>query len=175
MKLELALEKLWARVEVTGFCWLWTGETGGGGYGRLHFQGARGQAHRIIYELLVGPIPDGLQLDHLCRIRNCVNPDHVEPVTFKVNQERKVAKWAKPKQPTQAAIRKAKGLCQKGHVLAVVGVLTSTRGTSIRKQCRACQHDAQERWRRKAGIPEQGRYFKLNELTGATSEPILTA
>lgn len=159
MKLELALEKLWARVEVTGFCWLWTGETNGEGYGRLHFQGKRTGAHRIVYELLVGPITDGLQIDHLCRIRNCVNPDHLEPVEFKVNQERKKAKWAKPKQPTEASKYKASGLCRKGtHLLIVTGTLTSKgRNGSTTSSCRACQHDVQERWRRKAGIPERGR------------------
>lgn len=167
MKLDLALQKLWARVEVTGFCWLWTGETNGEGYGRLQFQGKRGGAHRIVYELLVGDIPEGLQLDHLCRVRNCVNPDHVEPATFKTNQERKKAKWAKPKPPTTESLRKQRGECRKGHQLATVGVLRSTRtdGT-IREQCRACQHDVQERWRRKNGIPERGRYFDL------TREPV---
>lgn len=159
MNLALALEKLWKRVEVTGFCWLWTGETNGEGYGRLQFQGNRSPAHRVVYELLVGPIPKGLQLDHLCRVRNCVNPDHVEPVPFKVNQERKKAKWAKPKEPTEADKRKAAGLCYKGrHVLTETGILTSKgRNGGTISSCRACQHDVQEKHRRSRGIPERGR------------------
>lgn len=157
-KLELATKNLWARVEVTGFCWLWTGERKPEGYGRLQWQGQRWYAHRLIYTLLVGEIPDGLQLDHLCRVPACVNPDHVEPVTPKVNQERKKAKWAKPKTPSKEAQRIAAGLCRKGHVLAEVGTLRSVRENgSERHQCRACQHDVQERWRRNAGIQERGR------------------
>lgn len=61
-------------------CWIWTGGRQSAGYGRLSF-GARTLAHRAVYELLVGPIPEGLTLDHLCRVPLCVNPDHLEPVT----------------------------------------------------------------------------------------------
>lgn len=73
--------------EATG-CWLWTGRTSGAsGYGRV--PAGRGEptpyAHCVVYELLVGPIPEGLVLDHLCRVTLCVNPDHLEPVTNKEN------------------------------------------------------------------------------------------
>jgi hypothetical protein len=67
--------------EGPGGCWLWTGSIGSAGYGRIVIDTKRYQAHRLIYELLVEPIPDGLEIDHLCRVRNCVNPDHLEPVT----------------------------------------------------------------------------------------------
>lgn len=66
-------------------CWLWSGCTGSGGYGRVSVGGKQMPAHRFIYELLIGEIPHGLQLDHLCRVRNCVNPSHLEPVTGRVN------------------------------------------------------------------------------------------
>lgn len=171
VKLELATKKLWERVEVTGFCWHWMGERKKGeGYGRLQWQGARWYAHRLIYTLLAGEIPEGLELDHLCRVTYCVNPDHLEPVTTKVNQERKKAKWAKPKEPSNAAKRKAAGLCHKGHVLASVGVLLSTRTNgSVRKQCRACQHDVQEKHRRAKGVPERGRdTIRSIQLANAT-------
>jgi hypothetical protein len=160
MRMELKLEKLWNRVEVTGFCWLWKGNCNPEGYGSQWWEGRNQKAHRVIYTLLVGPIPEGAQLDHLCRVRNCVNPDHVEPVTHAVNQSRKKAKWAKPKDttPSKEAQRKAAGLCKKGHVLAEVGVLESVRSNgSVRKQCRLCQHNVQERYRRKKGLPERGR------------------
>lgn len=65
-------------------CWQWTGNTGRG-YGRISANGRPQQAHRVGYELLVGPIPEGLTLDHLCRNRGCVNPAHVEPVTHREN------------------------------------------------------------------------------------------
>lgn len=66
-------------------CWLWIGETSEGGYGRVRWYGQRKMAHRLSYELLVGAIPDGLQLDHLCRVRNCINPEHLEAVTPREN------------------------------------------------------------------------------------------
>lgn len=67
-------------------CWLWSG-TCAQGYGKLYVPKARVslQAHRITYELLVGRVPEGLVLDHLCRVTACVNPDHLEPVTNREN------------------------------------------------------------------------------------------
>lgn len=62
-------------------CWLWLGGKGGAGYGAITRGRFKQPAHRVFFELLVGPIPDGLQLDHLCCVRACVNPDHLEPVT----------------------------------------------------------------------------------------------
>jgi hypothetical protein len=82
------LGRLQKYVEVTGFCWLWTGAVGSSGHGRIRPHGRLLQAHRWVYELLVGPIPEGLDLDHLCRIRRCVNPDHLEPVTRQLNLAR---------------------------------------------------------------------------------------
>src|SRR3989304_2992011 len=55
------------------------------GYGRVWCNGRMQMVHRLIYEALVGPIPNGLTIDHLCRVRRCVNPDHMEPVTMLVN------------------------------------------------------------------------------------------
>jgi hypothetical protein len=69
-------------------CWLWTGTTTRKGYGMFWPTAKATPAHRWSYEHFVGPIPEGLQLDHLCRVRNCVNPEHLEPVTAKENQIR---------------------------------------------------------------------------------------
>lgn len=82
------LERFWARVDKSGDCWLWTGSRSGNGYGRLWLNKHMIYAHRFAYELLVGPIPEGLQIDHLCRVRHCVNPAHLEPVTQGVNIRR---------------------------------------------------------------------------------------
>jgi endogenous inhibitor of DNA gyrase (YacG/DUF329 family) len=71
-------------------CWLWTGSTRGG-YGRFKIATVTQEAHRASYELYVGPIPDGLQLDHLCRNRSCINPAHLEPVTCAENIRRGLA------------------------------------------------------------------------------------
>lgn len=73
-------------LRVRGRCWRWTGGFYSNGYGKLQRAGLSSSlAHRIVYSLLVGPVPDGLDLDHLCRHRWCVRPSHLEPVTHKVN------------------------------------------------------------------------------------------
>ena len=71
-------------------CWLWTAHENGLGYGQFYYKGKPRGAHRVSYQLYVGEIPEGLVLDHLCRVTNCVNPDHLEPVTQKENLMRGV-------------------------------------------------------------------------------------
>lgn len=78
--------RFWAKVDKRApeGCWLWAASTANG-YGQFVINKRHFCAHRVAYMLLVGPIPDGLQLDHLCRIPLCVNPSHLEPVTQKEN------------------------------------------------------------------------------------------
>lgn len=72
-----------------GGCWIWAvGKSNG--YGRLFHQGQTRSAHRLAYEAWVGPIPDGLEIDHLCRVKSCVKPCHLEPVTHTENMRRVV-------------------------------------------------------------------------------------
>lgn len=75
-----------------GPCWPWVGRQNRNGYGRVYLKGQEPVAHRAVYECLVGPIPEGLVLDHLCRRRNCVAPLHLEPVTIQENTLRGKAK-----------------------------------------------------------------------------------
>lgn len=82
-------DRFWRLVDKSGDCWLWMGAKWKG-YGQFGVQQSPGvwplrKAHRVAYELIVGPIPDGMQLDHLCRNPSCVNPDHLEPVTNREN------------------------------------------------------------------------------------------
>lgn len=83
-----ALERLWQRVEKGEGCWIWPDATNDAGYGQVHHQGRVVYVHRLAYEQLVGPIPEGLVLDHLCRNTRCVNPAHLEPVTIGENVRR---------------------------------------------------------------------------------------
>ena len=69
-------------------CWEWTGAINHKGYGLFSYKGHPVIAHRFAYEQLIGPISDGLTLDHLCRNRRCVNPAHLEPITNRLNCRR---------------------------------------------------------------------------------------
>ena len=77
-------------------CWLWTGRQNRNGYGRLRLNGREPVAHRAAWECVIGPVPNGLLLDHLCRVRLCCRPDHLEPVTPLVNTMRGEAVLFKP-------------------------------------------------------------------------------
>jgi hypothetical protein len=83
------VKRFWSRVDRDGDgCWLWLGKDNGRGYGQLWVDGRTVAAYRFSYELHVGPIADGYELDHLCRNRLCVNPTHLEPVTHRENMLR---------------------------------------------------------------------------------------
>ena len=87
-------EHFWAKVNKSGplwkdtSCWLWTAGKNGVGYGSYAAQGQDWGAHRLAYEDAKGPIPEGFEIDHLCRVRNCVNPEHLEAVTKLENMRR---------------------------------------------------------------------------------------
>jgi len=132
-------ERFWPKVDRTPDCWLWLGTKGLDGYGRIYVGGRRHRrsipAHRVAYELVVGPIPFGLTLDHLCRVHACVNPAHLEPVTIGENVLRGTA-------PT--AINARKTHCAHGHPFDGANTRPLPNG---RRKCRAC-HRGQEAARR---------------------------
>ena len=110
-------------------CWIWTSALSYEGYGRCKIDGKTLCAHRVSYEMLKGEIPDGLQLDHLCRNRCCINPDHLDPVTVKENYERGIA-------PVEINRKKREQTeCKRGHPLHGDNIRIGNGGRRI---CRAC-------------------------------------
>lgn len=83
-----ASDRFWEKVEKSSGCWIWVGYIHPHGYGQFSNKGQITPAHRWSYEQANGAIPDGLSLDHLCRNRACVNPEHLEPVSTRENVQR---------------------------------------------------------------------------------------
>jgi hypothetical protein len=124
-------------VDAASGCWLWAGYRDCKGYGRVHFQGHSYTAHRAVYVKHVGPIPDGYVLDHLCRVTSCVNPNHLDPVTTRVNLGRGVG-------PTSVRITaRLDGTCINGHDVEKVGLHRQGRGWT----CAQCGRDRVRRYK----------------------------
>jgi hypothetical protein len=123
----VAEERFWSKVDRSGNCWLWLGYLMPNGYGKFRVAvGVTALAHRAAYELANGTIPDGLEIDHLCRNRACVNPSHLEPVTHVENVRRAM-----------------KTHCLRGHGFTAENTLMD-RG---RRVCRACRRIRRQRER----------------------------
>lgn len=75
----------WSKVEKTETCWFWRNDTDCHGYGQFHIDGKKMSAHQVSWMLLNGPIPAGLEMDHICRNKGCVRPDHLRAVTHQQN------------------------------------------------------------------------------------------
>lgn len=124
-------------------CWTYRGHIQRLGYARAFIRKPRKfwQAHRLVYTYLVGPIPEGLELDHLCRNRACCNPRHVEPVTHTENVRR--------------GNRKNHGFCQKGHELTEQNTYWNPSGFVVCQICRRrnrITERAKLKARRQAGV-----------------------
>lgn len=127
-----AEERFWSKVDRSepDGCWLWLAHRSPGGYGRFAVTRThRVQAHRFAYEQIVGPIPDGLTLDHLCRTRACVNPVHLEPVTNRENIIRG---------DTLPAANLAKTVCHRGHDFTPENTRIVASGA---RDCRTCDRE----------------------------------
>lgn len=136
-------------------CWEWNGAKTNEGYGKIRVNGRLLLAHRYGYLRFVGPIADGLQLDHLCRNPGCVNPDHLEPVTGRENTARGLNR------SVTVARHRARTHCRRGHPLsgANLGIGDRYNGTPNYRVCLTCRKANR---RRRSGTAQQ-----LN-LAGAT-------
>lgn len=143
-------ERFWMKVDKNGpipeynpslgECWIWTGGPDGKGYGQFGVEGKGKRAHRLSYELLIGPVPDGLELDHLCRVRLCVRPSHLEPVTHQVNGLRG---------ESPSADNARKNDCPEGHPYEGKNLIELSTGG---RRCRTCRNEK-----------ERAGYFRRKE------------
>lgn len=140
-------ERFWAKVAKDspvpecrpdlGPCWLWTASLNNMGYGQVRVNYVLKLSHRFAYELLVGPVPAGLELDHLCRTPACVNPAHLEPVTHRENMLRG---------NTPAGNHARSIECPKGHPRTPENTCVTPEGW---RQCLPCRKDTHNRANRK--------------------------
>jgi hypothetical protein len=129
------IDKIEARIERIPFssCWIYTGSIDTQGYGRFHpIKSKRPKVHRVVYEHYRGPIPDGLTIDHLCRVRCCCNPDHKEAVTSEENVRRQVSS------------NSLKTRCPRGHEYNAENTHYHPTG----RHCRVCDRDRHKSARR---------------------------
>jgi HNH endonuclease len=124
-----------------GPCWIWLGAPNEGGYGTFWHEDKKRFAHRFSYELFIAPIPDELVIDHLCRNRICVNPDHLEPVTDRVNVLRGIGPAAR----NVVAVE-----CHLGHPYDEINTYWYPDGS---RGCRECRRQHVKAWREKYDPP----------------------
>jgi len=130
-------ERFWGKVSKGPGCWTWNASTDGNGYGMFQSLGMA-RAHRWAYEHIVGPIPDGLVLDHLCRNPGCVNPEHLEPVT---NDENLSRGWGRRIKNGMA------NECINGHEYTELNTYIHPKGALV---CRTCSAESRRRYQEKA-------------------------
>lgn len=128
------IDRFWMKVDRSGDCWPWMGAGRGHGYGAFTISEIVLPAHRVAYRLVVGPIPDDLHIDHLCRNRACVNPSHLEPVTCKENLRRGVGFVAQNLIKTH---------CPHGHEYNEENTWRSKTG---KRHCRECSRRHRRNW-----------------------------
>ena len=151
--------RFWAKIDFShpNGCWVWTASlTAQGRYAYFTIgRKKRVYAHRYAYELLVGPIPPGLQIDHLCRNTVCVNPAHLEPVTSRENTLRGESPWA---------VNARKTHCKRGHEFTPENTYTTPTGW---RKCRTCTREQQRlQWPRRREMRQRARLRKKQEAAG---------
>jgi hypothetical protein len=140
--------RFWAKVNKTETCWLWTGaKDARRGYGSISVNGRSVGVHRVSYEMHKGPIPDGLEIDHLCRVRSCVNPDHLRAVTQRENTLAGTS---------FSAINAKRTECVNGHEFTPENTYTYVRSDSatgnLGRLCRTCLRINDRRYKERETI-----------------------
>ena len=134
-------KRFWSYVE-RGECWLWRGTLNRKGYAQWRVKKGQAYVHRWAYERWVGPISEGLQLDHLCRVRNCVNPAHLEPVTPWENTHR-----------SPGLTNATKTHCAQGHAYVPENI-SMQRGKRV---CKECQRQRSRKRKQAARLAKQAK------------------
>lgn len=129
--------RFWTKVSFTSSCWLWTANQNGRGYGRVVQDGASRPVHRVAFEEFNGQIPEGMEIDHLCKVRHCVNPAHLRVVTHLENVRAGDGAWMR-----QAQLGRSKTHCNAAHEFTPENTWIRKNGT---RQCRQCRRDATNR------------------------------
>lgn len=164
MKPRPASERFYGKYEVDAKsgCWIWTGARGDHGYGTIGDTPEPNKprtllAHRLSYEMHIGPIPEGLVVDHMCNNRACVNPAHLQAITHRANIDRS---------PKPIVRRRLENRCIRGHDLTDPEVVY-TRPDTGRRQCKVCHKIRDEAARRAAGKMPQKRGRECGTHSGA--------
>ena len=124
-------------------CWVWQGAKSSEGYGRVRIPGGGlAYTHRAMFESAKGPVPDGRQIDHLCRNRACCNPDHLEAVTPLVNVHRSTAAEVNKR------MREQRTHCRRGHLLDAENSYFYANGYRSCRECRRVHHMIENEKRR---------------------------
>lgn len=134
--------RFWAKVDKGGECWVWTAGLNHEGYGKFWLNGRTIAAHRVAYILTSGPIPEGLTIDHLCRVRACVRPDHLEAVTIQENLARAPL--------ALGGFNARKTHCPQGHAYDEANTRVRPDG---RRLCRSCDRArSAQRWAKQRAV-----------------------
>ena len=133
-------KRVWAKVDKSNTCWLWQAATDIAGYGRIQVGGSNQKAHRVVWGLVYGPIPEGLYVLHICNTRSCVRPVHLYLGTQSDNMQDRV-RDGNDSQANQTH-------CINGHEFTADNtyhIRQATRGGSIMRQCKTCTSKRQQR------------------------------
>lgn len=158
-----ATARFWSKVDRSGECWVWLAGQATGGYGKFNDAGRTWRAHRWAYEAEVGPIPEGMHIDHLCRNRLCVRPDHLEPV--------------EPLENVQRGDHGAETHCPKGHAYDAVNTYRTAQGWRACRECMrtSCREAARARYwadPEEARRREREKYARKKSLLEGPSDDI---